>query len=104
MRDEYREIERPHDSLPQETRVAMIVVISQIRDQEERRTDDGGKLAFQVGPDATLANHHEPNHQKDGTCGIENRIDVREVGNKFRHALLINRLVREADDSIKPGA
>ena len=84
--DEYREIERPHNSLPQKPRVAVIVVISQIRDQEERRTDDSSKLAFQVSPDATLTNHDETDHQKDGTCGIKNRVDVRKVGDVISHS------------------
>ena len=67
MGNQDREVKGPDKSLPQELRVTVIVVISKIRNQEESRSDDGGELALQVGPDSPFANHDEPDYQKHRT-------------------------------------
>ena len=57
----------------------MIVVISQVRDKEERRADNRRKLAFQVGPDPTLANHDESNDQKHRARSVQKRAAAKEM-------------------------
>ncbi len=70
VRDQNYKVKRPNDSLSQERRVAMIVVVSQIRNQEKCGRCQGRNLTVSVrsnesGPNKTIARY-----QKQGAGGI----------------------------------
>ena len=64
MSNQNREIERPHNSLPQKARVAVVVMISKIRNYKEGGRSQGGKLALSMRlnpsiPDVVIARPQE---------------------------------------------
>lgn len=64
MREQECEIERPHESLTRKLRCAVVVVISEIRNEEQRRGNYRCDLAVSMRLDAAAPNETETREQQ----------------------------------------
>ena len=71
VRDQDRKVKRPDDSLAQETCVAMVVVVSQVGNQETSRRYQGSNLTVSVRSNESVPNKTVTCYQKQGAGSVQ---------------------------------
>lgn len=74
VRDQYGKVKRPNDSLSQEISVAMIVMVSQVGNQETSRRHQGGNLTVPVRSNQTGADKTVARYQKQSAGSVQEGI------------------------------
>ena len=85
VRDQNRKVKRPNDSLSQETCVAMVVVVSQIGNQETSRRYQGRNLTVTVRSNESVPNKTVSCYQEQKAGCVQKGVEVGQIGNVFRH-------------------
>src|SRR5262245_23265605 len=90
MRKQNGEVQRTRKALSRKTCGAVLEVIGEIRAEKSYRNDERGDLAGTMCGDVSLADKNITRQQQNKTRGIENCVEVRQIGNVFRHSASLN--------------
>jgi hypothetical protein len=84
--DQNHKIKGTNYTLPLEGRITMIVVVGQIGNQETSRRYQGRDLTVSVRADESVPNKTVAQYQEQEAGGVQKGVQMREVGNVFRHS------------------